>query len=225
DEHRIRAGVLDLQLVDASGLHHLHLAFGQRLLQGERDGTRGALPVHEIDGEIGMHVGPRDAHTLFGERGPARAADGCQCSRCKRCDRPRAHVPSLSKEPTRAGRVGTRLFWPLFDEAAAKARSICGRTMSPWPRARAPLRSVGGLTEVNGRCASHHARRERARRRDATPVEPKPPAPRAVVLVRDASMSTTRSTRCTTSWAMRSPRATVNGSVPRLASSTFTSPR
>ena len=40
DEHLLGAGVLDLQLVDAAGLDHLHLALGQRLLQRERDGAR-----------------------------------------------------------------------------------------------------------------------------------------------------------------------------------------
>ena len=34
------AGVLDLQLVDPAGLHHLHVALGQRLLQRQRDRAR-----------------------------------------------------------------------------------------------------------------------------------------------------------------------------------------
>src|SRR5204863_6064672 len=58
-----------------------------------------------------------------------------------------------------------------------------------------------------------------------TPVEPKPPAPRCVGAIAATSTSRACATRCTTSWAMRSPRAIANGSWPRLASRTCTSPR
>src|SRR5258708_22877856 len=57
------------------------------------------------------------------------------------------------------------------------------------------------------------------------PVEPKPPAPRDL----SPSVSTSRNaafrTGAGTSWAIRSPRRTSNGSLPRLARITFTSPR
>jgi hypothetical protein len=58
-----------------------------------------------------------------------------------------------------------------------------------------------------------------------TPVEPKPPAPREVSLA--SAISTTRAwlTDAISIWAMRMPRVTAKSSSPRLASSTFTSPR
>ena len=57
------------------------------------------------------------------------------------------------------------------------------------------------------------------------PVEPKPPLPRAVSSSACTSVNWARSTGAGTSWAMRSPRRTGNGSVPRLMRMTFTSPR
>ena len=57
------------------------------------------------------------------------------------------------------------------------------------------------------------------------PVEPKPPAPRRVESSSSTSRKPARSTGAGTSWAMRSPRRTSNGSSPRLARITFTSPR
>ena len=57
------------------------------------------------------------------------------------------------------------------------------------------------------------------------PVEPKPPAPRSVAPSSSTSRNSARSTGAGTSWAIRSPRRTSNGSAPRLARITFTSPR
>src|SRR5437868_3286952 len=57
------------------------------------------------------------------------------------------------------------------------------------------------------------------------PVEPKPPAPRLVSLSTATSTKSAFSTGAGTSCAMRSPRRTSNGSEPRLARITFTSPR
>src|SRR6185369_8233614 len=57
------------------------------------------------------------------------------------------------------------------------------------------------------------------------PVEPKPPAPRAVSLSSATSTKLALVTTAGTSWAMRSPRRTSNGSELRLARMTFTSPR
>ena len=57
------------------------------------------------------------------------------------------------------------------------------------------------------------------------PVEPKPPAPRLVSLSSSTSRKAALSTGAGTSCAMRSPRRTSNGSLPRLARITFTSPR
>src|SRR5690348_821703 len=57
------------------------------------------------------------------------------------------------------------------------------------------------------------------------PVEPKPPAPRLVSLSARTSRNAALSTGAGTSCAMRSPRRTANGSLPRLARITFTSPR
>lgn len=57
------------------------------------------------------------------------------------------------------------------------------------------------------------------------PVEPKPPAPRTVSLKLFTSWNAALSTGAGTSWAIRSPRLTSNGSPPILARMTFTSPR
>src|SRR5437868_10443124 len=57
------------------------------------------------------------------------------------------------------------------------------------------------------------------------PVEPKPPAPRDVSPSTSTSQNAALSTGAGTSWAMRSPRRISNGSPPRLARITFTSPR
>src|SRR5947209_10246447 len=57
------------------------------------------------------------------------------------------------------------------------------------------------------------------------PVEPNPPAPRLVSLSASISRKFALSSGAATSWAMRSPRLTSNGSEPRLARITFTSPR
>ena len=57
------------------------------------------------------------------------------------------------------------------------------------------------------------------------PVEPKPPAPRLVSLSSATSRKSALSTGAGTSCAIRSPRRTSNGSLPRLARITFTSPR
>ena len=58
-----------------------------------------------------------------------------------------------------------------------------------------------------------------------TPVEPKPPVPRAVSLVTRASVTAACTTGATISWAMRMPRSMVKSASPRLISNTFTSPR
>ncbi len=58
-----------------------------------------------------------------------------------------------------------------------------------------------------------------------TPVEPNPPAPRTVSLTSVASTKVACMTGAITSWAMRSPRWIVKGSLPRLTRMTFTSPR
>jgi hypothetical protein len=79
DEHLLRAGVLDLKLVDLSGLDHLHLAFAQRLLQGEGNRAADADAMHEVDCEICMHVRPRDARAGIGERGSAGEAERGKC--------------------------------------------------------------------------------------------------------------------------------------------------
>ncbi len=60
---------------------------------------------------------------------------------------------------------------------------------------------------------------------DHRPVEPKPPSPRAVASRSSTSSKRAWRTGAGTSWAMRSPRRTSNGSAPRLARITFTSPR
>ncbi len=57
------------------------------------------------------------------------------------------------------------------------------------------------------------------------PVLPNPPLPRAVSSSSCTSVKWARSTGAGTSWAMRSPRRISNGSSPRLARMTFTSPR
>src|SRR5690348_10384165 len=57
------------------------------------------------------------------------------------------------------------------------------------------------------------------------PVEPKPPAPRVVSLNAATSRNRAFSTGAGTSCAIRSPRRTSNGSDPRLARITLTSPR
>src|SRR4051794_10242139 len=57
------------------------------------------------------------------------------------------------------------------------------------------------------------------------PVEPKPPAPRLVSVSSTTSLKCALVTNAGTSWAIRSPRRTSNGSEPRLARITFTSPR
>ena len=57
------------------------------------------------------------------------------------------------------------------------------------------------------------------------PVEPKPRSPRAVPASSSTASTRRCSTRATTSWAIRSPRRMVNGSAPRLTSSTMSSPR
>src|SRR5258708_7383050 len=57
------------------------------------------------------------------------------------------------------------------------------------------------------------------------PVEPKPPAPRVLAGKAATRSKATRVTGATTSWAMRSPRRMVTGSLPRLARMTRISPR
>ncbi len=57
------------------------------------------------------------------------------------------------------------------------------------------------------------------------PVEPKPPAPRVVSLRLSTSLNAAFNTGAGTSCAIRSPRRTGNGWVPRFARMTFTSPR
>jgi len=57
------------------------------------------------------------------------------------------------------------------------------------------------------------------------PVEPKPPVPRPVSPSTSTSRNAALRTGAGTSCAIRSPRRTSNGSVPRLARMTFTSPR
>ena len=57
------------------------------------------------------------------------------------------------------------------------------------------------------------------------PVEPKPPAPRSVSLSSATSRKFAFRSGAGTSCAIRSPRRTSNGSLPRLARMTFTSPR
>ncbi len=59
----------------------------------------------------------------------------------------------------------------------------------------------------------------------ARPVLPKPPAPRAVPASDSAGSNAARATGATTSCAIRSPRAIVTGSPPRLTTTTPTSPR
>jgi hypothetical protein len=46
DEHLFRAGILDLQLVDAAGLGNLHAPLGQGFLQRERDRPAGTHTMH-----------------------------------------------------------------------------------------------------------------------------------------------------------------------------------
>ncbi|OBY05559.1 hypothetical protein BAE36_18940 [Rhizobium leguminosarum bv. trifolii] len=53
---------------------------------------------------------------------------------------------------------------------------------------------------------------------DHTPVEPKPPAPRAVSLAAVISATRAWGTGAITIWAMRMPREMTNGSSPRLTS-------
>src|SRR4029079_4836016 len=58
------------------------------------------------------------------------------------------------------------------------------------------------------------------------PVEPYPPAPRTESSRLSTSSNAARSKRCTTSWAIRSPRRSVVGvERSRLTSSTLISPR
>src|SRR5690606_35490076 len=58
-----------------------------------------------------------------------------------------------------------------------------------------------------------------------TPVEPKPPSPRAVSSSAETSCQAACSTGAITIWAMRSPRATRKLSAPRLRRMMPTSPR
>ena len=62
-------------------------------------------------------------------------------------------------------------------------------------------------------------------RRGRPASDPKPPEPRAVGSSDSTTLKSARNTGAGTSWAMRSPRRISNGSPPRLARITFTSPR
>src|SRR5262249_40864065 len=70
---------------------------------------------------------------------------------------------------------------------------------------------------VRGACGRMHGYR--------VPVWPKPPAPRALAPSDSASTHSARGTLWSTSCAIRSPRATVNGAGPRFWTITRTSPR
>lgn len=83
-------------------------------------------------------------------------------------------------------------------------------------------RPAGGVAEIvlpEGQARAVEALRHQ------TPVEPKPPAPRTVSLASVISATRAWVTGAITIWAMRMPREMTKGSSPRLASSTFTSPR
>src|SRR5204863_299692 len=70
-----------------------------------------------------------------------------------------------------------------------------------------------------------HRRSEQVRGAIHTPVLPNPPPPRALGGSSATSSSSTTSTRWNTSCAMRVPRVTTTGSVPRLIIGIISSPR
>src|SRR3546814_16786707 len=76
-------------------------------------------------------------------------------------------------------------------------------------------RSFGRSGSVDRR--RRHALKRKQQQRDHRPVDPNPPAPRAVSSSVATSSSVARGTGAGTSWAMRSPRAIAHGAAPRLA--------
>src|SRR5690606_21283027 len=104
-------------------------------------------------------------------------------------------------------------------------------------RRRQDLRAAGGEgvpdpDRRRGSGSGHAGRGTDARlgpRRDRAygpvPVDPKPPAPRALPGSSSTTSHVTRTTGATTSCAMRMPRSITTGSAPRLTSATLTSPR
>src|SRR5262249_58990975 len=78
NEHGLGSRILDLQLVDAAGLTHLDLALGNRLLQSERHRSGDTCTVHEIDRQVVVHKGTRDAHALISTRGSASSTGHCK---------------------------------------------------------------------------------------------------------------------------------------------------
>jgi hypothetical protein len=97
----------------------------------------------------------------------------------------------------------TKHSWVPCPWAASLSRGACGRNRRPPEGGHETWAHTG----------------------DYRPVDPKPPEPRAVAESSGTSERTARSTRATTSCAMRSPRRTVNGWGEKLIRMTCSSPR